>query len=107
MDPRVNVNWIGGQRFVGVDSTKHSVVISTASEGVGMKPSELMLVALAACSSVRCDRSVVLLEISDDALVTSLAEALISPMVSPLTVLAFRSRWSFRRRHSDGKLPPE
>ena len=48
----VSVQWIGGQRFVGVDSTKHSVVMSTADEGVGMKPSDLLLVALAGCSSM-------------------------------------------------------
>lgn len=46
------VKWIGGKRFVGIDSTNHSVVLSTADEGVGMKPSELMLVALAACTAV-------------------------------------------------------
>lgn len=48
----VNVQWIGGKKFVGTDSTKHSVVISSADEGVGMKPSELLLVALASCSAV-------------------------------------------------------
>ncbi len=37
---------------------------------------------LAACSSVRCDRSVVLVEISAEALVTSRPEFLILPMVS-------------------------
>ena len=36
---------------------------------------------LAACSSVRCDRSVVLVEISAEALVTSRPEALISAIV--------------------------
>lgn len=47
-----SVKWIGGKQFVGVDSTKHSVVLSTPDEGVGMKPSELMLVALASCTAV-------------------------------------------------------
>ncbi|NMC79879.1 MAG: OsmC family protein [Chloroflexi bacterium] len=46
------VRWIGGKQFVGIDSSKHSVVLSTPSEGVGMKPSELMLVALASCTAV-------------------------------------------------------
>ena len=46
------VQWIGGKKFVGIDSTNHSVVLSTPDEGVGMKPSELMLVALAACTAV-------------------------------------------------------
>ena len=47
-----SVQWIGGKRFVGTDSTKHSVVLSTTDEGVGMKPSEMLLVALASCTSV-------------------------------------------------------
>lgn len=46
------VKWIGGKTFVGTDSTSHSVVLSTPADGVGMKPSELLLVALAACSAV-------------------------------------------------------
>jgi len=46
------VRWIEGKRFIGIDSTNHSVVLSTPSEGVGMKPSELLLVALAGCSAV-------------------------------------------------------
>ena len=46
------VQWIGGKRFVGTDSTSHSVVLSTPDEGVGMKPSELLLVALASCTAV-------------------------------------------------------
>lgn len=46
------VRWTGGQTFVGTDSTNHSVVISTPAEGVGMKPSELLLVALASCTAV-------------------------------------------------------
>ncbi len=46
------VQWIGGKKFVGLDSTNHSVVLSTADEGVGMKPSDLLLVAVAACSAV-------------------------------------------------------
>ncbi len=46
------VRWIGGKQFIGIDSTKHSVVLSTPDEGVGMKPSEMLLVALASCTSV-------------------------------------------------------
>lgn len=46
------VKWIGGKQFIGVDSTRHSVVLSTPDEGVGMKPSELLLVALASCTAV-------------------------------------------------------
>lgn len=47
-----NVRWVSGKQFIGIDSTNHSVVISTVSEGVGMKPSDLLLVALASCTAV-------------------------------------------------------
>ncbi len=46
------VRWIGSKQFVGIDSTQHSVVLSTPDDGVGMKPSELLLVALASCTAV-------------------------------------------------------
>ena len=46
------VKLIEGKKFIGIDSTNHSVVLSTPDEGVGMKPSELMLVALASCTAV-------------------------------------------------------
>lgn len=48
------VKWIGNGEFVGTDSTKHSVVVSTQDEasGTGMKPSELLLVALGGCTAV-------------------------------------------------------
>ena len=49
---QATVHWIEGKRFIGIDSTNHSVVLSTPSEGVGMKPSELLLVALAGCTAV-------------------------------------------------------
>lgn len=46
------VKWIEGKQFIGIDSTQHSVVLSTPDEGVGIKPSELLLIALASCSAV-------------------------------------------------------
>lgn len=46
------IQWINGKKFIGIDSTQHSVVISTPDEGIGMKPSDLLLVALAACTAV-------------------------------------------------------
>ena len=42
----------GGMSFIGTDSTNHSVVLSTPDEGVGMKPSDLLLVAVGACTAV-------------------------------------------------------
>ena len=48
------VTWFGGKQFVGVDSSKHAVVMSTQDEAnaTGMKPSDLLLVALAGCTAV-------------------------------------------------------
>ena len=46
------IRWVTGKQFVGTDSTHHSVVISPADVGVGMKPSELLLVALGSCTAV-------------------------------------------------------
>jgi putative redox protein len=46
------VKWISGKQFIGIDSTQHSVVISTPDEGVGIKPSELLLIALSSCTAV-------------------------------------------------------
>jgi putative redox protein len=46
------VQWLSGKRFVGIDSTNHSVVISSKDEGVGVKPSDLLLIALASCTAV-------------------------------------------------------
>jgi putative redox protein len=46
------VKWIDGKKFIGIDSTNHSVVLSTSDEGIGIKPSELLLIAVAACSAV-------------------------------------------------------
>ena len=46
------VKWVSGKQFIGIDSTNHSVVLSTPSEGIGMKPSDLLLVALSSCVAV-------------------------------------------------------
>jgi len=50
----VKVKWIEKKQFVGTDSTKHSVVMSAqdAENGTGMKPSELLLIALGGCTGV-------------------------------------------------------
>jgi putative redox protein len=51
---RATVRWAGKGEFVGTDSTKHSVVMSTQDEdnATGMKPSELILVALGGCTGI-------------------------------------------------------
>jgi len=48
---QANVTWIKSKQFIGTDSTGHSVVISSPDEGIGMKPSELLLVALGSCTA--------------------------------------------------------
>lgn len=50
----VHVTWLQKQQYVGVDSSKHSVVMSTqdAENGIGMKPAELLLMAFGGCTSV-------------------------------------------------------
>jgi putative redox protein len=46
------VKLIEGKQFIGIDSTRHSVVLSTPDEGIGIKPSDLLLIAVASCSAV-------------------------------------------------------
>jgi putative redox protein len=48
------VKWIGDEEFVGTDSTRHSVVMSgqPREKAAGLKPSELLLVALAGCTGI-------------------------------------------------------
>jgi putative redox protein len=46
------VRWINDRNFVGIDSGNHSVVLSGQADGIGVKPSEMLLVALASCSAV-------------------------------------------------------
>ncbi len=54
MASSAHVQWVSKGRFVGIDGYKHSIVMSTQDEenGIGMKPSDLLLVALGGCSSV-------------------------------------------------------
>lgn len=49
---QTSVQWISGNNFVGVDSTRHSVVLSAEENGIGVKPSEMLLVALSSCTAV-------------------------------------------------------
>ncbi|MEJ2571538.1 MAG: OsmC family protein [Anaerolineales bacterium] len=52
-DTAVSVSWTGKRQFIGTDSGKHSVVISSHDEDnhTGVKPSELLLLAIGACSA--------------------------------------------------------
>ncbi len=49
---KVRVKWTEGKQFVGTDSGKHSIVISShdAENHTGTRPSDLLLLALASCS---------------------------------------------------------
>lgn len=48
------IAWFGGKQFVGIDSSKHSVVISSQDEanGTGMRPLDMLLVALGGCTAM-------------------------------------------------------
>jgi len=50
---QVYVKWLEKLQFVGIDSTKHSIVISATDEenGTGVKPSDLLLLSLAGCTA--------------------------------------------------------
>lgn len=48
---QIELTWIAQQRFLGVDSTGHSIVLSPPND-VGVKPSDTLLIALAACVAV-------------------------------------------------------
>jgi putative redox protein len=47
------VKWVERRQFVGTDSSRHSVVMSSQDEEnrIGMSPSELLLVALGGCTA--------------------------------------------------------
>jgi putative redox protein len=50
----VRLDWLRGKTFIGTDSTRHAIVISSTDEadGAGVKPSDLLLLGLASCASV-------------------------------------------------------
>jgi putative redox protein len=48
----VKVKWVENRQFVGLDSTQHSLVMSAASEGTGLKPSDLLLLGLGGCTGI-------------------------------------------------------
>jgi putative redox protein len=54
MAAEVEIIWAQKLQFVGTDSTKHAIVLSAANEenGTGVKPSDLLLMALGGCTSV-------------------------------------------------------
>jgi len=53
MAKSVRVKWVEKRQFVGTDSSKHTVVMSSQDEenGTGISPSQLLMVALGGCTA--------------------------------------------------------
>jgi len=53
-ESHAQVKWVDKLEFVGTDSTRHSLVMSSQDEenGTGLKPSELLLLGLGGCTAV-------------------------------------------------------
>lgn len=53
-ESHAQIKWLDKLEFVGTDSTKHSLVMSSQDEenATGLKPSELLLLALGGCTAV-------------------------------------------------------
>jgi len=53
MAKTVRVKWVEKRQFVGTDSSKHTVVMSSQDEenGTGISPSQLLMVALGGCTA--------------------------------------------------------
>ncbi len=50
---KAEVIWLNEQTYIGVDSTGHSLVASKPGEdSIGVKPSDLLLIAVATCANV-------------------------------------------------------
>ena len=50
--PSATVQWVAGKQFVGMDSNQHAVVLSGEDHPNGLRPSEMLLVALGSCTAV-------------------------------------------------------
>jgi len=48
---KTTVRWVQNRQFVGMDSNRHAVVMSGDKEQSGVKPSQLLLISLSACSA--------------------------------------------------------
>jgi putative redox protein len=53
-ESHAQVKWLDKLEFVGTDSTKHSLVMSSQDEenATGLKPSDLLLLSLAGCTAI-------------------------------------------------------
>ncbi|MFZ7128536.1 MAG: OsmC family protein [Desulfobacterales bacterium] len=50
--PTATVRWVKDRQFVGTDEGGHSVVLSGDDRQTGVRPSQMLLVALASCTAV-------------------------------------------------------
>ena len=50
--PTTTIRWIQGKQFVATDSHGHSIALTGDDEHGGIRPSQALLIALGACSSV-------------------------------------------------------
>ncbi len=50
--PTTTVRWVTGKQFVGMDSNNHAVVLSGENQANGVRPSQMLLIALASCTAV-------------------------------------------------------
>ncbi len=52
----VKARWLGDMKFLGIDAEKHTILmdasVDAGGEGLGFKPSQLLLVGLAGCTGV-------------------------------------------------------
>lgn len=46
-----NVSWTDGERFVGIASSGHAIVVDAAKEKTGPSPMELVLIGLCGCTA--------------------------------------------------------
>ncbi len=86
---QAQVIWVEEQTYIGVDSTHHSVVLSKPGEAsIGIKPSDLLLIAVAACANV------------DIVEIVKKRRATLSRMTVTVTgEQAAEAPWTFRKIH--------
>jgi putative redox protein len=49
---QASIKWIRNQTFIGMDSSNHSILLSGTADEEGLKPSDMLLVALATCTAI-------------------------------------------------------
>jgi putative redox protein len=49
--PTTTVHWVQDKQFVGIDADNHTVVMSGDKPARGVKPSQMLLIGLAACTA--------------------------------------------------------